>query len=173
MKRSSTSQSSPSDPFASKKPLKRSRPSSIIKQPLKRSRPSSIINHILKRSQHPTSTAALQRQPHNCRHHFDMLRPLLYYETNQAPSEPKVNLDALETPSPITELIAAGHLMFALTQAGACAAYCRTSGKRLCYLNVKSDETVRSIFLNKQNDSVITVSVYKKDQYRQLRCRST
>jgi len=84
-----------------------------------------------------------------------------------------VKLDALDTASPVTELIAAGHLIFALTQAGACAAYCRSSNKRICYLNVKSDETIRSIFLNKQNDSIITVSVYKKDQYRQLRCRST
>ena len=45
--------------------------------------------------------------------------------------------------------------------------------ERLCYLNLKTDETIRSIFINKSNHCIITVSCFKKDEFRRLRCRST
>ena len=45
--------------------------------------------------------------------------------------------------------------------------------KRLCYLNTAPDEIIRSLFYNKNNDSLITVSVYSLDNYTSLRCRST
>ena len=139
---------------------------------LKRKRATTAFQHVLSRSSnHKRSLTTYSRN--RDRHHFSSIRPLFYYDTNQKENEKKVALDALGSPSPITELIAAGHLIFALAQSGACAAFYRKSGKRLCYMNIKSDETVRSIFLNRANDSIITVSVYKKDQHRQLRCRST
>lgn len=45
--------------------------------------------------------------------------------------------------------------------------------KRLCYLNIISDEVIRSLFHNKVNQSLITVSVYRHDNFTSLRCRST
>lgn len=40
-------------------------------------------------------------------------------------------------------------------------------------MNVTDDEVIRSLFLNKTNDSLITVSVFKKDDFSSLNCRST
>ena len=40
-------------------------------------------------------------------------------------------------------------------------------------MNVIANEVVRSLFYNKQNQSLITVSVYPHDQYTSLQCRST
>jgi len=37
--------------------------------------------------------------------------------------------------------------------------------KRICFLNVEEGEMIRSIYFNKENDSLITVSVYRSDGY--------
>lgn len=52
---------------------------------------------------------------------------------------------------------------------------CCTSetNERICFLNVSPDEVIRSLFYNKNNDSLITVSVYASDSYSSLKCRST
>lgn len=53
---------------------------------------------------------------------------------------------------------------------------CRFSAgtcKRLCYMNIAPDEIIRSLFYNRNNNSLITVSVYSLDNYTSLRCRST
>ena len=42
-----------------------------------------------------------------------------------------------------------------------------------CFLNVTPDEVVRSLFFNKKNDSLITVSVFRYDDFSSLKCRST
>ena len=47
------------------------------------------------------------------------------------------------------------------------------TGKRLCYMNTASDEVIRSLFFNKHNQHLITVSVYSSDNYTSLRCRTT
>lgn len=47
------------------------------------------------------------------------------------------------------------------------------SNKRICFLNVSPDEVIRSLFYNKNNDSLITVSVYASDNFSSLKCRST
>ena len=84
------------------------------------------------------------------------------------------NLECLRERSPIAEIIVTeGGLIFALTKLGAAPVFDSTTGRRICYLNTTPDETVRSLFYNKVNESIITVSVFKKDQYRELRCRST
>ena len=44
---------------------------------------------------------------------------------------------------------------------------------RICFLNVSPDEVIRSLFYNKNNDSLITVSVYASDNFSSLKCRST
>lgn len=47
------------------------------------------------------------------------------------------------------------------------------TNQRICFLNVTPDEVIRSLFYNKNNDSLITVSVYASDNYSSLKCRST
>ena len=64
-------------------------------------------------------------------------------------------------------------MIFALAHSGVCAAFCRETNERLCYLNVKDDEVVRSLFYNKNNETLITVSVYATDNFSTLKCRST
>ena len=64
-------------------------------------------------------------------------------------------------------------MIFALAHSGVCAAFSRETNERLCYLNVKDDEVVRSLFYNKNNETLITVSVYATDNFSSLKCRST
>lgn len=45
--------------------------------------------------------------------------------------------------------------------------------ERICFLNVCPDEVIRSLFYNKNNDSLITVSVYASENFCSLKCRST
>eukprot|EP00271_Cylindrocystis_brebissonii_P014241 TRINITY_DN35535_c0_g1_i1.p1 TRINITY_DN35535_c0_g1~~TRINITY_DN35535_c0_g1_i1.p1 ORF type:complete len:554 (+),score=62.85 TRINITY_DN35535_c0_g1_i1:195-1856(+) len=73
----------------------------------------------------------------------------------------------------IVEISAAGDMIFALAHSGACAAISRNSNRRICYLNTCHDEIIRSLFYNKNNDSLITVSVYSTDGYSHLKCRTT
>ncbi|KAL8135271.1 hypothetical protein AgCh_010074 [Apium graveolens] len=47
------------------------------------------------------------------------------------------------------------------------------TNKRICFLNVSPDEVIRSLFYNKNNDSLITVSVYASDNFSSLKCRTT
>lgn len=47
------------------------------------------------------------------------------------------------------------------------------TNERICFLNVSPDEVIRSLFYNKNNDSLITVSVYASDNFSSLKCRST
>ena len=47
------------------------------------------------------------------------------------------------------------------------------SNKKICYLNVSPDEVIRSLFYNKNNESLITVSVYASDNFSTLKCRTT
>nr|GFB53485.1 hypothetical protein [Tanacetum cinerariifolium] len=47
------------------------------------------------------------------------------------------------------------------------------TNQRICFLNVSPDEVIRSLFYNKNNDSLITVSVYASDSFSSLKCRTT
>jgi len=47
------------------------------------------------------------------------------------------------------------------------------TNQRICFLNVSPDEVIRSLFYNKNNDSIITVSVYASDNFSSLKCRTT
>lgn len=73
----------------------------------------------------------------------------------------------------IIEIVAARDIVFALAQSGVCAAFSRETNKRICFLNVSPDEVIRSLFYNKNNDSLITVSVYASDNFSSLKCRTT
>lgn len=72
----------------------------------------------------------------------------------------------------IIEVVSNRDLIFSLTQSGVCAAYSRDLASRICYLNICHDEVIRSLFVNTANDSLITVSVFRKDDYSSLHCRS-
>jgi hypothetical protein len=47
------------------------------------------------------------------------------------------------------------------------------TNERICFLNICPDEVIRSLFYNKNNDSLITVSVYASENFSSLKCRST
>ena len=47
------------------------------------------------------------------------------------------------------------------------------TNERICFLNGSPDEVIRSLFYNKNNDSLITVSVYGSENFSALRCRTT
>ncbi|MQM01801.1 hypothetical protein Taro_034557 [Colocasia esculenta] len=84
-----------------------------------------------------------------------------------------LRLQFLKKRSKIIEIVAAKDVIFALAQSGLCAAFSRTTNKRICFLNVSPDEVIRSLFYNKNNDSLITVSVYASDHFSSLKCRTT
>ena len=79
----------------------------------------------------------------------------------------------LRSRTSVTEIIGHEELIFALTHAGMCAAFDSGCSRRLCFLNKKSGEVIISLFLNKKDDSIITVSVFNDDDFSSLRCRST
>ena len=109
-----------------------------------------------------------------------------------------VQLPFLWTRTKIIEIVAAKDVIFALAQSGLCAAFNRSkshalrnfyndsplfmflinllivltaTNKRICYLNICPDEVIRSLFYNKNNKSLITVSVYESDRFSSLKCR--
>ena len=73
----------------------------------------------------------------------------------------------------VTELAVAEGVVFGLTENGVCVAYCLHTARQLCVLNASTSEVVRSLFHNKCNGTLITVSVYASDQFACLRCRAT
>ncbi|XP_016166649.1 uncharacterized protein LOC107609277 [Arachis ipaensis] len=91
------------------------------------------------------------------------------YDTHDPKGRPSVVLPFLRKRSKIIEIVAARDIVFALAQNGVCA----ETNERICFLNITPDEVIRSLFYNKNNDSLITVSVYASDSYSSLKCRST
>jgi hypothetical protein len=75
--------------------------------------------------------------------------------------------------SKVVEIVATSDVIFGLTQTGICTAFHQGTKRRICYLNIAPGEVIRSLFYNKANDSIITVSVYKTDNFSSLKCRST
>ena len=86
------------------------------------------------------------------------------------PDAANLKLSFLRRRSKIVEIISAGEVVFALTLAGVCAAF--SGKKRIAFLNTTPDEVVRSLFYNKANQSIITVSVYRADNFSSLKCRT-
>ena len=91
------------------------------------------------------------------------------------------------------EVVAAQDLIFALTRTGVCAVFSRGAWRhcfaetittnstnafsethvRICFVNLCPDEVIRSLFYNKLNESLVTVSVFRNDNFSSLKCRST
>ncbi|KAL8154365.1 hypothetical protein V2J09_012125 [Rumex salicifolius] len=95
------------------------------------------------------------------------------YDTHDPKGHCFTVLPFLRKRSKIIEIVAAHDIIFALAQSGICAAFSRETNERVCFLNVSQDEVIRSLFYNKNNDSLITVSVYASDNFSSLKCRST
>ncbi|KAM0912162.1 hypothetical protein ACQ4PT_012876 [Festuca glaucescens] len=73
----------------------------------------------------------------------------------------------------IIEIVAASDLIFVLAESGLCGAFSRRTNKHICHLNISPDEVIRSLFYNKNNDSLITVSMYESERFVSLKCRTT
>jgi len=95
------------------------------------------------------------------------------FDTHDPEGHKHLKLPFLKRRSRIVEIVAAKDIVFALAHSGVCAAFSRETNKRICFLNVSHDEVIRSLFYNKNNNSLITVSVYASDNFSSLKCRTT
>ncbi|XP_058214854.1 uncharacterized protein LOC131326205 isoform X2 [Rhododendron vialii] len=109
----------------------------------------------------------------NAQERFRNMRLTEEYDTHDPKGHCSLVLPFLMKRTKVIELVAAHDIVFALAHSGVCAAFSRESNKRICFLNVSPDEVIRSLFYNKNNDSLITVSVYASDNFSSLKCRST
>ncbi|KAL5143935.1 hypothetical protein HKD37_09G026756 [Glycine soja] len=106
-------------------------------------------------------------------HRFRSMRLTHQYDTHD-PSKTRSSLwPFLMKRTKVVEIVAAKNVVFALYHSGLCAAFSRETDERICFLNVCPDEVIRSLFYNKNNDSLITVSVYASENFCSLKCRST
>eukprot|EP01018_Ginkgo_biloba_P027738 Gb_19308 [translate_table: standard] len=95
------------------------------------------------------------------------------FDTHDPKAHWFLKLQFLKKRSKIIEIVAARDIIFALAQSGVCAAFSRETNKKVCFLNISPDEVIRSLFYNKNNESLITVSVYASDNFSSLKCRTT
>ncbi|KAK1437188.1 hypothetical protein QVD17_02976 [Tagetes erecta] len=109
----------------------------------------------------------------NSVHRFRNIRLTEQYDTHDPKGQSSFVLPFLMKRAKVIEIVAAHGVVFALASSGVCAAFSRDTNKRICFLNIFPDEVIRSLFYNKNNDSLITVSVYASDNFSSLKCRST
>ncbi|XVF29762.1 hypothetical protein REPUB_Repub15cG0150100 [Reevesia pubescens] len=109
----------------------------------------------------------------NAHEKFRNMRLVEEYDTHDPKGHYPVALPFLMKRMKVIEIVAAHDIVFALAHSGVCAAFNREKNKRICFVNVSPDEVIRSLFYNKNNDSLITVSVYASDNFSSLKCRST
>lgn len=62
-------------------------------------------------------------------------------------------------------------MIVTLFENGRCAIFSKDTHVSI-FLNKSIDEQIKSIFYNRLNQSIIVVSVTKKDEYNSLKCRS-
>ncbi|XP_062166326.1 uncharacterized protein LOC133872749 isoform X1 [Alnus glutinosa] len=109
----------------------------------------------------------------NAQERFRNMRLMEEYDTHDPKGHCSPALPFLMKRTKVIEIVAARDIVFALAHSGVCAAFSRETNERICFLNVSPDEVIRSLFYNKNNDSLITVSVYASDNFSSLKCRST
>ncbi|KAI7750732.1 hypothetical protein M8C21_013034 [Ambrosia artemisiifolia] len=109
----------------------------------------------------------------NSLHRFKNIRLTEQYDTHDPKGQSSFVLPFLMKRAKVIEIVAAHGIVFALASSGVCAAFSRDTNTRICLLNIFPDEVIRSLFYNKNNDSLITVSVYASDNFSSLKCRST
>ncbi|XP_027352505.1 uncharacterized protein LOC113863206 isoform X1 [Abrus precatorius] len=105
-------------------------------------------------------------------HRFRTMRLTHQYDTHDSKARSSL-LPFLMKRTKVVEIVAAKNLVFSLYHSGLCAAFSRETNERICFLNVCPDEVIRSLFYNKNNESLITVSVYASENFSSLKCRST
>jgi len=59
-----------------------------------------------------------------------------------------------------------------LLENGRCSLHSKIKEQKPAFINLDHEEKVRSVFLNRLNDSIIIVSVRGEDNYNSLKCRS-
>ncbi|PRQ42617.1 putative transcription factor WD40-like family [Rosa chinensis] len=109
----------------------------------------------------------------NAQERFRNMHLMEEYDTHDPKGHLSSKLPFLMKRTKVIEIVAARDIVFALAHSGVCAAFSRETNERICFLNVSPDEVIRSLFYNKNNDSLITVSVYASDNFSSLKCRST
>ncbi|XP_024981781.1 uncharacterized protein LOC112518355 isoform X1 [Cynara cardunculus var. scolymus] len=109
----------------------------------------------------------------NSIHRFRNIRLTEQYDTHDPKGHSSFVLPFLMKRAKVIEIVAARGIVFALASSGVCAAFSRDTNKRICFMNIFPDEVIRSLFYNKNNESLITVSVYASDNFSSLKCRST
>ncbi|CAK9198733.1 unnamed protein product [Sphagnum troendelagicum] len=140
----------------------------------KRTRPDetkNCVRKLLKREISRAGNLAFNRT--NSQEKFRNFHLQEEFDTHDPKAHHFLKLPFLKKRSRIVEIGAARDTVFALTHSGICAAFSRDTNKRICFLNISADEVIRSLFYNKNNDSLITVSVYASDNFSSLKCRTT
>ncbi|KAE9587290.1 putative transcription factor WD40-like family [Lupinus albus] len=108
----------------------------------------------------------------NAQERFRNFRLQEEYDTHDPKDPSALELPCLRKRSKITEIVATQDIVFALTQSGVCAAFSRETNQRICFLNTSPVEVIRTLFYNKNNESLITVTAHGSDNYSSLTCRS-
>ncbi|RXI01622.1 hypothetical protein DVH24_014971 [Malus domestica] len=96
----------------------------------------------------------------NSQERFRNMHLVEQYDTHDPKGHSSAILPFLMKRTKVIEIVSARDIVFALAHSGVCAAFSREKNERICFMNVSPDEVIRSLFYNKNNDSLITVSVY-------------
>ncbi|KQK05706.1 uncharacterized protein LOC100844569 isoform X2 [Brachypodium distachyon] len=139
----------------------------------KRPRQEAVVSSVRKLQRREISTRRERSFAMNsARERFRNIQLQEEFDTHD-PKENSLLLPYMRKRSKIIEIVAARDIVFALSQSGVCAAFSRVTNKRICFLNGSPDEVIRSLFYNKNNESLITVSVYGSENFSALRCKTT
>ncbi|KAG8457968.1 hypothetical protein KFE25_012639 [Diacronema lutheri] len=123
------------------------------------------------RRERPAGAALVFRRG-GARERFAGFAPRAELDTHD-PDASVAKLSFLRKRSKIVEIVGAKDLLFGLTLSGVCAVFDRATRRRLCFVNTSPDEVVRSLFYNEANESLISVSVFRADNFSSLKCRTT
>mmetsp|Transcript_42037 Transcript_42037/g.68203 ORF Transcript_42037/g.68203 Transcript_42037/m.68203 type:complete len:470 (+) Transcript_42037:210-1619(+) len=102
---------------------------------------------------------------------FSNMRVRAMLDTHD-PERSNLRLHLLRMRSKVSEVVAAGDVLAVLTESGVCAIFSVDSGALVCFVNLPSDEVVRSLFYNKYNNNLVVCSVFPSDRFGCLKCRT-
>jgi hypothetical protein len=93
-------------------------------------------------------------------HRFQNMRLSHALDTHNSKhkSPPSHILPFLMGSTKIVQIVAAKNIVFVLADSGLCAAFSSETDERICFMNLHPDDLIKSLFYNKNNDSLITVS---------------
>lgn len=89
------------------------------------------------------------------------------------PSRPKLLLDCALSRSAVKEIATVKALVFVVTRSGVCTVFNQDTLDTVAQLNLRRDESIRSLFYNQCDDSMLISATYRGDGYRSLVIRST